>query len=246
MRQFRLSLGLVPALLLAGLLASCGGSRFSMDVTEVALGRLSTTSRVDAHPDSLQHVRIVRTDSTAAIRLDRDYEDLVAHWSSAHRTPTSGVTARKPRSFATLWSLELSLASLQAEMSVSTLSKNRALKIIAARRANHVQELQVDLVWFTELDEAFLDRPGTRIELRDAQGRTHRPERHERGPLRDVRYSGDETALYQRHRFYFRRTVAGRDILAGTDALRLDVVSPKGRVNFEWTWGDAGVAGAPE
>jgi len=194
---------------------------------------------VDAHPDSVRHLRIQEKKQRLQFQLDRDYESLQEYWSSTFRITTAARSVSQPLSFATLWSLELSLASLQAEMGVSTLTKDKAKEIIQERRASYQQELQIDVYWFSGFAGTSIAGPGAQVRLRDGEGNTYRPTRSDSSPLRDAFLAGGETALYRRNFFYFKRVVDGKDILKDINELQL-IVTPTGapEVRFEWTWED--------
>lgn len=235
---------LVMTLLVLGGCASSGG--FSVDETRIAYGYLPSNAEPPSHPDSLGTLAIVEEENKIDIQLDRSYEQLMRDWSvtwvsqSARRTFDA---SRSYRTFATLWGLDLSIASLAAEEAVDALSKDLAQKRVAQRRQEHQQVLQIDLYRFIGsppfgrgIGSTLVGGPGSRVTLRDGQGNRYRPDRVEHEPPTEAYIAGNRT-LYRRNTFYFQREIDGRDLLDDVQELRLYVnQSPGGRYYFTWTF----------
>ena len=247
--------GMRVGVLLAFLLgtAGCGGgSQYAVDETRIARGHLSTEADAPSHPDSLALVNIAEKENKIDLQLDRSYERLMRDWSatwisqSSYRSFNSRLAYK---SFATLWSLDLSVASLIAEEGIEGLSKDLALERIAQRKEEHRQVLQIDLYRFIGspptgggISSTLVGRPGSRVWLRDEDGNEHRPERVENGAPREATVAG-QRAIYRRNTFIFRREIDGRDILEDVETLRLYVnQSSSGRYYFTWTWEDVRAA----
>lgn len=244
------AIGLGLVVLAAGFVAAgcAGGSQYTFDETSIARGHISVEAEAPSHPDSLGTVRVVEKEHQIDVQLDRSYEQLMRDWSStwvsqsSYRTDDAGLLYQ---SFATLWSLDLSVASLVAEEGVEGLSKDLALKRIAERKQAHQQAIQIDLYRFLGspptgggISSTLVGRPGGRVMLQDDEGREYRPDRVENSPPREATVAGQRT-IYRRNTFVFRREVDGRDILDDVHTLRLYVnQSISGRYYFTWTWED--------
>jgi hypothetical protein len=243
----RLALGIGGLVVLLGTLAACTSTgQFSADVERIAYGYIPSEAEPPSHPDSLEALALVEEDNKINFELDRSYERLMRDWSttwvsqSARRTFDS---RRSYRSFATLWSLDLSLAALAAEEGVNTLSKDLAQDRIARRRQEHQQTLQIDIYRFLGspptgggISSTLVGAPSSFITLRDDQGNEYRPDDVYNDPAREAVITGDRT-LYRRNILYFKREVDGRDILDGVRQLRLYINdSPAGRYYFTWSF----------
>lgn len=228
-------LGLAAAALLVG---GCGGgSTYSLDQADLAQRFLPTERTVAYPPDSLGSLTISKKKGTYEYELADDYEALHRKWSCTYQDVGRG-QARRPRSYATLWSLELALASLQPDFGITVLSENRAEKKIKERRQEFKSTLRVDVYWFEAEGESNLTSPGTRVELRIGDD-TYRPDAKDSGPLREAFLSDRATtALYRRNSFYFRRVVDGTDILREAQGMELRINPGAGgsRIRFAWSW----------
>jgi hypothetical protein len=233
--------------LLCGTLAACTSTnQFSADVERVAYGYVTSEAEPPSHPDSLKVLTLVEKENRIEFQLDGSYERLMREWSSTWVSQSAQRTfdsRRAYRSFATLWSLDLSVASLAAEEGVHTLSKDLARQRIARRRQEHQQTLQIDLYRFVGspptgdgISGTLVGSPGNFITLRDDQGNSYRPDQVYNEPPREAVIAGDRT-YYRRNIFYFNRQVDGRDILDGVRQLRLYINgSPAGRYYFTWSF----------
>ncbi|PSQ74158.1 MAG: hypothetical protein BRD39_02445 [Bacteroidetes bacterium QH_9_64_21] len=146
------------------------------------------------------------------------------------------------QTYATFWSLELALASLQPEVGIVSLRKEKARELLERRRKSYSKTIQIDVYWFTGRGtNGIIAGPSARTVLRVGD-RTLRPTRADHGPLREAYVSGGETALYRRNTLHFPRTVEGTDVLADSADVELTVrrsgLSSKER--FSWTWEDEG------
>ena len=241
---FHLSLGLLGGLLLLG--GCSGGSTYSLDPGTLAQRFFLSTRQVDYHPDSLRALSIQETERRYQLVLDESYESLHRKWSGTYQDLGPG-RSRNGRSYATFWSLELSLASLQPEMGLASLSKEQARKAIEERRQEYQDLLQFDVYWFEAEGNSILAGPGARVQLRINGEDTYRPSREKHGPLREAFLPGEtRTALYRRNTFYFSRVVDSTDILDEANRLELiiDQTGGASRVRFNWTWADEGTSSA--
>jgi len=236
------SLGLVVLALFIG---GCGGgSTYSFDPGTIAQRFLPTTRQVDHHPDSLRALSIQEEERRFRFVLDGTYESLHRKWSSTYQDLGAG-RSRRGRSYATFWSHELSLASLQPEVGFTSLSKERAQKALQERRQEYQETLQFEVYWFEMEGNSLLAGPSARVQLRVDEEDTYQPSRETHSPLREAFLPGDtRTALYRRNTFYFPRVVDGTDILEEAQTLELVVSRPgrASRARFTWTWEDASTA----
>lgn len=224
----------VSALFLGG----CGaGDTYSLDSGELGQRFLPTERKVDYHPDSLGALSIKKEEGKYSFELDDDYESLHRKWSSSYQNLGTS-RSRRARSYATFWSLELSLASLQPEVGITTLSEEQAEKSFRARREEYGSTIQIDVYWFEAEGNSLLAGPGSRVELR-VNGERVRPQEEDHGPLREAFLpTVTRTALYRRNTFHFARIVDSTDILKDAQGMEL-VINRSGassRVRFAWSW----------
>jgi hypothetical protein len=228
----------VAAVLVGGLLLSgcAGGGAYTVDVSDIADRYLPTTREVDYPPDSLGALSIEATDNRYQIELTEDYRTLHRRWSSSYQNLGAG-RSRRTRSYATFWSKELSLASLEAETGLSSISRERAEKLLEERRREYRSTLQFEVYWFESEGSSLLAGPGSRVELEVGE-ETYRPVREDHGPLREAFLAGGGQALYRRNTFHFSRVVDSTDILRGADGMTLTVNRPGAlsRIRFAWEW----------
>lgn len=223
-----------------GLIVGCGGSDnlYSRDVSDLAERSLPSV-RQTHHPDSLRRLSIVEESDRIRFELRESYQRMHEKWSSSFRFSTARRDPLRPLTYATLWSKELSLAALEAEEGISSLTKDEARSMIEKQEEAYQETLQIDVYWFSGPDGTPITGPSAQVRLRDGEGNSYRPVRDEHSPLRDAFILGRSTVLYRRNIFYFRREVEGRDILEGGDGLRLTVTPNAGdRVEFRWSWAD--------
>lgn len=236
---------LLGAVALGLVLGGCGGgSTYSYEQGTLAEQFLPTERTVEHHPDSLSALSIEKREGRLQFKLEKDYESLHRKWSCTYQNMGTG-RSRRGRSYATLWSLELSLASLQPEFGVTSLSEEQAQRRIQGRRQEYKSTLQIDVFWFEREGNSLLAGPGTRIEL-DVDGERYQPIRETHGPLREV-FIQDRTGrgVYRRNTFYFSRVSDdSTDILKDAQRveLRVDPTGAGSRVRFGWDWEDASQA----
>jgi hypothetical protein len=230
---------LAAALLLLSGCASVFGSSdadddFDVEQAEIATSALPSTRDVSHHPDSLTHLQLVEKNGRIEFELDGSYRKLLLEW-------TAGKQQRRSyfRTHATLWSKELSLASLIPERGIQGLSKDLARDMIRERTAEYDSLLQIDVYLFApskrrvDLRALQLDGPGRRVYLRDGEDRTYEPVRIEStAPMEAFRAS--RQTLYGRNAVFFERyTDDGRDLL---DAEWLRLYARTGFNNTYFTW----------
>lgn len=224
--------------LLPLLFVGCGGGDlYSVNEGQVAQRFLPPEQTVH-HPDSLRDVAVIEGDEKMKYQLERDYQSLIEKWSSSYRRMGTGRSVRQTRTYATLWSLELALVSLQPEMGVVSLRKERAKDLIEERRKAYTETIRIDVYWFTGRGmDGIIAGPSARTELRVGD-QTVRPTRADHGPLREAYVSGGNTALYRRNTLHFPRTVEGTDILADGADVELTVrrSGMSSKEQFSWTW----------
>lgn len=211
------------SMLLVLLLTGCAsGSRYATDPVDIARMPLPDTRMLPHPPDSLPHVTFAEKDSHVKVEMERPYAQMLRTWSAGQRGGFRGAF----HSYATLWSLELSLASLGPGRGIEKLSKDLARKLIQRRKENYGETIQIDVYRFDEPPYAsiaglWLDGPGTTIYLEDAQGHRYEPARIETSNRPVEAFFAGETALYGRTMIYFDRIVDNRNLLKSTKRLTL-------------------------
>ncbi len=242
--SLRRCLGVLVGLLLPLLIVGCGGgSLYSVDVGEVADRFLPTERTVSHHPDSLRVLAISEKEEKVQYQVERDYQSLIRKWSSRFQSVGPGGTSRS-RTYATFWSLELSLVSLQPEMGVLSLRKEKAQELIEKRRKEYFETIQIDVYWFVERGgDGIIAGPGARTQLH-VRDNLYRPVQTDHGPLREAFVTGGNTVLYRRNSLYFPRTVEGTDILENASEVELEVrrTGTGSTKEFAWEWKDAPTA----
>ena len=204
-------LGSLLATLLIGSLAvgsaGCASSgSYSLDEGALADRYLPSNRQVDYPPDSLRALRLRETDDQIKFDLNTSYQNMTARWSSTFRLAEARRGPTRPLTYATFWSLELSLASLQPEVGVGSLTKDKAREIIAQRRKEYEEVIQIDVYWFGPPSEAAVAGPGTQTRLRDANGNSYPPASSDFTPVREAFLTGGRTGTYRRNTFLFPRT----------------------------------------
>ena len=231
------------AVVLALLVGGCGGQgTYTLDQGRLAQRFLPSTRSLDHHPDSLQALSVTTDeDSTITFEMERSYASLWEKWSAAFQSMGAG-PSRRGRSYATLWSWELSLASLQPDVGIQGLSGGRAQEILAQRRAEYQKTLQIDVFWFESEGRSTLAGPGARVTLQIGD-EEYRPSDEDYGPLREAFLENATTGLYRRNTFQFPRIVDDQDILDGDNEIVLLVrLIGGGKVRFQWNWEEAQAA----
>jgi hypothetical protein len=241
----RLAVALVACGVL-GLAACSGGSAYRLEPEDVARFQLPAVRSAPYPPDSLARVTLVEKSDRFELTLDGGYRDLHRLWSATWRS-LGGIdrgAQEQLRTFATLWSYDLSLAALKPEGLIS-LSKDATQKALRERRAEFERTIQIDVYRFAGspsggINSLSLVGANAQVELRDGEGRTYQPTDETREIVEQAFASGGRTIPYQRNIFVFPRVVDGRDILATSDELRLVVRAQTGSAfggySFTWTW----------
>jgi hypothetical protein len=229
---------LAPVILLAVALAGCassGGTDYTIEQGEIASRALPSTREVSHDPDSLVHLDIVEKDGQLDFQLDGSYREMLLEWTAGQR----GLSQRSYfQTHATLWSRELSLASLMPELGISTLSDELAREKIAERNAEVDSLVQIDVYVFApslrrlDLGDLQLDSAGQRVYLRDQEDNQYEPVRIESDAPLEAFHAGHRT-LYGRNAVYFDRHSETGDDLFDAEELRL-YVRPAGYY-FTWT-----------
>ena len=234
-------LGFFVVLLTPLLVTGCGGGdTYSVDEGQVAQRFLPTERSVGHHPDSLRALTITEEEEKVQYQLKQDYQAITKKWSSRFRSAGTGRSVRS-RTYATFWSLELSLVSLQPELGILSLRQEKAWDLIEERRNEYFDTIQIDVYWFVEQrgESGIISGPNARTELR-VGGTAYRPLRTDHGPLREAFVDGGNTVLYRRNTLHFPRTADGTDILGSASGMRLDIrrVGARSEEQFTWRWGE--------
>jgi hypothetical protein len=228
------------------MLAGCAHSSesiFAAQDADIASHFLPFDRTVPHPPDSLVAVEIQQKQNRITLQLEKPYEEMLRDWSASWQYQMRGSAGRNRayRSFATLWSLDLSIASLQPEIGLSGLSKDVAQQRIDERIAEFDSTLQIDVYQFLGsppdlrgTSEMSLDGPGANVTLRDDRGNEYKPTREVSGPSTYDTVQG-QSVVYRRNEFIFDRVVDGTDILSGVRELRL-WVRPSFGDAYYFTW----------
>lgn len=220
------------ALLVSFLLGGCGGGLYSVNQGEVAQ-RFLPQKRIVHHPDSLRDLTVTEGDEKIQYQLERDYQSLIEKWSSTYQRLETERSARRPQTYATFWSLELALASLQPERGIVSLRKENAQELIGERRTSYGETIRIDVYVFTGGGmNGIIAGPSARTDLRVGD-HTLRPTREDHGPLRETFLPGGGTERYRRNTLHFPRTVDGTDVLAENSVVELTVDRS---LRFSWRW----------
>ena len=209
-----------------------GGTTYTVDEHQLFNRFLPTVQSVSHHPDSLQALAIEASNGAIHYNMERSFQSLIEKWSCSRRYNRRN---SPPRSHATFWSLELSLASLQPEVGILSLPKEKAYDLIEQRRKTYFDTIQIDVYWFQ--GNGIIAGPGIQVELHIADS-TYRPAQKDYGLLQVTYLEGGLPGVnYRRNTFYFPRVVDGTDLLAGTEGMRLLVRQVGyGKSEFVWTW----------
>ncbi|NBC85936.1 MAG: hypothetical protein GVY25_07060 [Bacteroidetes bacterium] len=233
---------LLATAVLLPLLTSCSSSNLDgYDVSDIARFTLPYQRNVPSHPDSLRFVRVVEEDQTVGVATERSFESLARDWSVSRRDIGPATEALPVVDYATFWGMDLSLLSLEVEMGISALSKDRALELVEKRKNDVRSEIQIDVYWFERPTANTVPGPNAKGEIRVDDGTRYRATRSEYGPIRDSFLPDGSRVLYRRCTFYFDRIQDDKDILAGSETLRLDVRRFADPIEdtFIWSWEEA-------
>ena len=211
--------------------AGCGPVVYT--ATDIATRFLSVPATV-APPDTLRNVHLhERDDGRLAFQSDQSFGELRMHWSSGYRADRGVdiLEAGNFSTFATLWSRELRLASMNSRTSIGAYEPGEAKEAIAREvDAPHNETVQIDV-------HVYIDR-GVRssygatnlrsarweIFLLTSDGTRHPPENVEAGIARRLSWSDDTRAHYRPNILTFeRRPDDETDLLAEPDSLELHI-----------------------
>lgn len=231
----------------------CGGSGQSL-VQPSELARFSLPAERNApYPvDSLVNVKVVEKGPQIKIEMEKSFEGIMRDWSATWRRFDTGrdITINDEfRTFATLWSKDLSYAALKAE-GIDGLQGDAAYNLLDRRQKEFDDIIQIDVYWFEPVtargsgpNETSIVGPGTIVLLRDSEGNEYRPVREDREPPRDAlsTRARSRPVVYRRNLFFFQRVVDGRDILTDADKLflvvnRSDTSFNRGSARFQFAW----------
>ena len=237
--SLRRLLGGLFVLVMPVLVVGCGGgSIYSVNEGQIAQRFLPTEQTVEYHPDSLGALTITEEEGKLQYQLDQDYQSLVERWSSRFQNVGASRSVQS-RTYATLRSLELSLASLQPEMGILSLRKEKARDLVEKRRRGYFDTIQINVYWFIERrgESGIVSGPSARTKL-IVQDSAYRPVRTDHGPLREAYVSGGNTVLYRRNTLHFPRTVDGTDVLENASGVQLEIrrTGAGSEEQFAWGW----------
>ena len=231
----------------------CGHAVYDARHTDISQVHLPTERSIPYHPDSLVHVRIVEEDNGYDMALDEDFSSLWRAWS-AQRHFRGGqlpeYSGSVYQSFATLWSLDLSLAFLDRGQGIGGLTKDLAKQQIDAQIEHHSNHIRIDVYRYGDArspSSTWTDRPGRTIVLRDAEGNEYEPvETQSTIPERIPGVRSSSEVVYRRTKLVFERVYEGRDLLNDTQQLRLVIQGETARRSdmqfYSWSFGNGQVA----
>lgn len=129
-------------------MGGCGASNpYHVVPGHVSNRFLPAERSVSPHPDSVRALEIRQEKNRYRFDLEEDYESLIRKWSSTYSKRFGGRASIRTRTYATLQSVELALASLESEMAVSSLRKEKARELIERRRHRDRQTISIDVHW---------------------------------------------------------------------------------------------------
>lgn len=245
---FMLVIALIAAVVVAGGCQSTGTS-YRVLPESIADQFLPRERIAQAHPDSMRLLTITERDDKIAFEMEQSYQHLHRLWSSTFNVVSTGRSPTRPLTYATLWSQELSLASLEAREGITTLTKEAAREQIAKEREIYRTTVQVDLYWFSRSGQTppTLLRSNVRLHTIGSEEERYHPQEIRHLPVRDAVLSSGASVLYRRTIFVFNRVVDERDILAGTNGLQLRILTPgSSRLQFAWSWPNEGSESAAQ
>ncbi|WP_143815406.1 hypothetical protein [Longibacter salinarum] len=224
------------------LLVGCSTSKTdTFEVADIARFSLPFERDVPSHPDSLRYVSVVEKERTVEIQSEKSYRGLTRDWSATRRNALQRRGVGRVSDYATLWGMDLSILSLQVEMGISGLTKDRALQLVEQRKNETRNEIQIDVYWFAPANASTVPGPNTDAEIRIDDGTRYDATRSDYGPIRDSFLPDGQRVLYRRNSFFFKRIQDEKDILANTQSLRMDVNRFGQGIDdtFIWTWEEA-------
>lgn len=233
-----LRIGTVAAalLLLAIVVAGCSSSNRTFnpyEPGEIAQLIMPSDRDIPSHPDSLNQVGIVEKENRIKVVTESSYQEIMRKWSAA--SPARNYRgARLTSDYAMLWGIDPSILSLEVEMGLSELTKDRALMAVEKRKAEVRREIQIDVYWFENPKSAPTWPHDAQLRLDD--GTRYLVTRREIGALEDAFLPGGRSTLYRRISYYFDREQDGNDILENTTSVEL--VFGTGVQGFTWNWND--------
>lgn len=224
--------------------AGSGGSYSNFDIVNIAEWSLPNDREADHHPDSLSQIQVVEKENTVKIESEAGYEQLTRKWSASPRQAIGRTQRLRVNNFATFWSLDLSILSLEYEMGLSGLTKDRAYQIIEGRKEEYNSFVQIDVYWFGTPQSTRIAGPATRAVLVDDDDNEYTATRQDYGPAHDTFTNSGQRLVYRRNTFYFNRERDEGDILANTSEIRLEIneVSSTSPYRFTWSWPESRMA----
>lgn len=218
-------------------LVGCSSGQYSADVEHFAQRFLPSERTVAHHPDTLQALK-VREKESVEYEMKGNLETLIEKWSATPRLRgTAQASGQRDLSYATFWSLELSLALLQPEAGILSLSKRRAQSLLEQRRSRYFDTIRIDVYWFG--GNGIIAGPNARTKLHIADT-TYRPVETDYGPIRDAlmpeRRGSSSRLTYRHNTLRFPRTVDGEDVLEGSSRVELRINRAGTTVSERLTW----------
>lgn len=222
----RRSVGLLLLSVVGVVFTGCGGGASVSSVPSGALANryIPTVRNVGHHPDSLAAVSLQAQSEGIELAFTSDRDQIHRKWSCK--------TDLRSRSYATLWSREVLLASLEFRYGISTLSRGLAKKMLRDHMTDYERNIRVDIFAFTSEGPTVYTEPSRHVQLR-VNDTTYAPRRQDYGPLRTPSLPRDDAGLYRHNTFHFRRIVNGKDVLEEAKGLSVEV---DGVTYYEWAW----------
>jgi len=222
-----------------GLGGCAGGEDYTIDEGRIAERYLPTEREIGHHPDSVEVITLDQGDNKLEYNSDLDYEGIWRKWSVTFQNIGTGRNVQQPLSYATLWGMELAMATLRAE-GIFALTEDKAWEIVNKRRRQYRSSIRIEVVWFVSEGRSELTGPSAHVRLRIGD-EEYQPVKEDRTPVREAFLDAGQTGLYRRNIFHFPRVVEDEDILKEAEGMTLEVrpINASDRIEFRWTWEDA-------
>lgn len=223
---------------LAVFLGGCGGTSHSTFDPYDGTRTLPTTQSIP-HPDSLRDVTLVSEPDSVQITLHRSYSALMQKWSAQVRSDRDAFRPAPFSTFTTLRSRELTLASLERNERISSLSVKRARKRLQEAREGYNETLVFQTQLFVDANRISgpysLLRQRVVATLRVDGEHTYKSTRTEKS---DMQFSnrGQGGAYQFTITSYFDRKPDGRDLLSESERLTLSIRPFTGLTDLSFEW----------
>lgn len=232
---------LVSLLLMGGLSFSGCASSSETQYEPYAGTRVLPSTRTILSPDSLVDIRLVNRSDSVHVSLKKDFSTITQKWSTQLQRSSYDQLLRPSEynSYATLRSLEYSLASLQRTQRINSLSTERARKGLDDVLSTYAETVSFDVHLYVNATQVggpyALLRQSVGAELIINGDRQYASVESEKGDVAVLR-KGGETVFHYPITVSFPRTDGDQDILAHATRVELSLrpFHQTGTVDFRW------------